>query len=172
MPDIYGLIWITGLSGAGKTTLANSLQTRLRQELDCNPVLLDGDELRDALSADNDYRPKSRYKMATYYANLASLLTSQHHCVICSTVSMFHDIRDNNRKKHENYCEVFIDIEDDIRQHRKNIGSITRSDITNNKSDFQFPENPDFTLKDPSIDDMSITCDEIIAFIKHNWKHI
>src|SRR5687768_7687232 len=103
--DIYGLIWITGLSGSGKTTFANVLQTRLIYELACNPIMLDGDAMRKILNREDTYAPTDRQELARQYSALSALLAEQKHCVICSTISMFQSVRNENRETNPHYCE-------------------------------------------------------------------
>jgi adenylylsulfate kinase len=100
------VIWITGLPGSGKTTIAQQLQHQL-QKKSITPVLLDGDKLREVL-ANQSYDSSSRKKLALTYAKLANLLSSQGHIVIVATVSLFHCIHEWNKKNNANYLEVFI----------------------------------------------------------------
>ena len=87
------VIWITGLSGSGKTTLAKALQKELP-----GSILLDGDELREALgSANHGFDVESRKKLAKTYARLAGLLARQGFIVLVATISLFHDLHAWNR---------------------------------------------------------------------------
>lgn len=82
------VIWLTGLSGAGKTTLARALLKYLPRA-----VLLDGDELREALGvATSGFDAASRKKLALTYARLAGLLARQGLTVVVATISLFHDV--------------------------------------------------------------------------------
>ncbi len=69
------VIWITGLSGAGKTTLANELTARL-QQYGLQPILLDGDMLRTLLKVPHNtidaHNRESRIKLALKYAQICS----------------------------------------------------------------------------------------------------
>ena len=107
-------IWITGLSGAGKTTLAKALQQKLPGAL-----LLDGDELREALGADGrSFDVQSRKRLAQTYARLAGLLACQGATVIVATISLFHDLHAWNREHLPGYVEVFLDVPEAVRRQR------------------------------------------------------
>src|SRR5947209_8843532 len=75
------VIWLTGLSGAGKSTVAREVVNRLHGR-GIRPVLLDGDELRGALGVSGSYDRASRRQLAFVYARLCRLLACQGHTVV------------------------------------------------------------------------------------------
>ena len=91
------LIWITGLSGAGKTTIATAVFKKLKEKK-ANSVFLDGDIIRDVLNNDLSHNPKDRLKNAYRISKLCEFLTSQNIHVVCSTMSLFKEIHQMNRK--------------------------------------------------------------------------
>ena len=106
------LIWVTGLSASGKTTIADILGKNLTQK-NFKVLRLDGDQLREALkNCENmsKYDPASRLKNALTYSALAKSLISQFDYIIVSTISMFGEIYKINRKIFTNYFEVYLDI--------------------------------------------------------------
>ena len=107
------VIWITGLSGAGKTTFSRKLLARLRLRT-CNTVLLDGDELREIFNHGslnkNDYDRAERIKLAMKYSKLCKLLAEQDLTVIIATISLFKEIHLWNRMNIQRYIEVYIDV--------------------------------------------------------------
>lgn len=99
--------WITGLAGAGKTTISKRLYARLKERRD-GVVLLDGDSLREAFGHDLGYSTADRYASAMRYARLCRMLAEQGLDVVCATISMFHACRDWNRAHIARYCEVYV----------------------------------------------------------------
>ena len=103
----YGLVvWLTGLAGSGKSTIAKELYIRLR-DAGLSVVYLDGDELRDVLGA-YSYDKQGRISVAKKRADMARLLSRQGIITIVSTISMFDEIYQYNREQLPNYLEVYI----------------------------------------------------------------
>ena len=106
--------WITGLSGAGKTTLARALQQKLQ-----GSILLDGDELRRVLNCESSsFDRQSRLAMALIYARLCKLLAEQGQTVIIATISLFHEVHTWNRANLPGYLEIYLDVPEEIRRSR------------------------------------------------------
>ena len=103
-----GLIWITGLSGSGKTTISSELVSLLRAQ-NHHILHLDGDVVRGLFDNDLGYDQKDRLKNAYRISKLCSLLTSQGALVVCSTISLYHAIHEFNRTMNGNYLEVFVE---------------------------------------------------------------
>lgn len=118
------VIWITGLSGAGKTTLARALAQHLP-----GAVLLDGDDLRAVLDMSHKaFDRESRLGLAMIYARLCRLLAEQGHVVIIATISLFHEVHEWNRLHLPNYLEVFLDASEAVRRERDPKGLYAASD--------------------------------------------
>ena len=107
------VIWITGLSGAGKTSVAKVLYQRFKAR-GMQPILLDGDILRRIFNlhkkVDGYYNRKSRLILSQKYSLLCDELSSQGFIVIIATISMYKEIYEWNRKKLPNYFEVFLNV--------------------------------------------------------------
>lgn len=110
---IGGVVWITGLSGAGKTTLAQAVAQRLRRG--GHPVLLlDGDELREVFSLDphphGHHRRDDRLALAMRYAKLSRMVAAQGIKVVVATISMFREVHRWNRENIADYFEVYLQV--------------------------------------------------------------
>ncbi|MGY2125100.1 adenylyl-sulfate kinase [Nocardia gipuzkoensis] len=102
-----GVIWITGLPNAGKTTIATHVQHRLG-EISRTPVLFDGDVLRSILPCQVGHTKSERRRLAEFYGRLAQAVGNQGHDVIFATVSLFHEVHAWNRRNIVDYFEVLI----------------------------------------------------------------
>lgn len=101
------VVWLTGLSGAGKSTIAAILERRL--EAEGLPVtLLDGDALRRLFAADAGHGRAQRLALALAYGRLCAEIAARGVNVLCATMSMFHEVRDWNRANIGRYVEVYL----------------------------------------------------------------
>lgn len=100
------VFWITGLSGAGQSTVAAVLQRRL---LDAGrpAAVIDGDRIRAVLGSDGLSAPDRR-RMGGIYAGLARDIALQGLDAICATISLFHDLHAWNRENIANYREIHL----------------------------------------------------------------
>ena len=101
--------WITGLSGAGKTTVGEELWRRLRAA-GRSAIFLDGDALREVIAEDLAHNAGSRRKSAMRNARLCKMLSSQGQDVVCPTISMFHEVQQWNRKNIPGYREIYLQV--------------------------------------------------------------
>jgi len=101
------VFWITGLSGAGKTTVGRELSKRLRAA--GRPVtFLDGDTLRSVIAEDLGHSAGNRRRSAMRNARLCRLLAEQGVDVVCATISLFHEVQSWNRENIPGYCEICL----------------------------------------------------------------
>lgn len=127
------VIWIIGLSGAGKTTLATKVVGLIREKKK-NVVLIDGDVIRDIFGGDLGHSLEDRFKNAERICQLGKFLESQDIHVVVAILSLFLESREWNRKNLKNYYEVFIDtpINDLIKRDSKGLYSkYNRGEIEN-----------------------------------------
>jgi adenylylsulfate kinase-like enzyme len=116
------VVWITGLAGAGKTSVAESLQ-KLAGLQNARPILLDGDVLRTVLGGAQSYEPAHRRMLADRYGRLCLALARQGFDVICATISMYHEVHAWNRANLPGYLEVYLRVPRDelIRRNQKGL---------------------------------------------------
>lgn len=122
------LIWITGLSGAGKSTIGLMVHKLLREKID-NVVLIDGDVIREILGNDLGHCIEDRKKNAFRISKMCQFLVDQNINVVCSTMSLFKEIHEFNRENIDNYFDVFLDVDIDtlIKRDSKSIYSRAKS---------------------------------------------
>lgn len=109
-PDVDSqnlVFWITGLSGAGKTTVATCLVEGMRAA-GRPPVLLDGDRLREVLGRVGAHDAAARRELAMTYARLCREIAVQGFDVVCATISMFDEVRGWNRQNLPGYREIYL----------------------------------------------------------------
>ena len=146
------VVWIIGLSGAGKTTLANEVIAQVRRSQN-NVFLIDGDVVRETFGNDLGYTLEDRRANARRVCQLGKLLDDQGINVVCAILSLFPESRSWNRENLKNYYEVFIDtpmqnlVERDSKgiYRRFNRGEIR--DVAGMDIEFQRPENADLIIK-------------------------
>ncbi len=160
--------WITGLSGSGKTTLANLLIKKLEYK-NRKAVLIDGDVIREIFGNQQDYSAQSRLNIAYEYSKLAAFLAKQNIDVVCSTISLFHEVHDWNRKNIPNYLEIFLDTDLEILIKRDNKKIYSRAlngelpDVVGIDIKAEFPQNPDLFFKNPNPENFEQMLEKIIA---------
>ena len=103
------VIWITGLSAAGKTTLGLLLVEHLRSA-GKPAVLLDGDELRAVFGVSAGYSEPERLDLAFKYSRLAKLIACQGVLAVVSTVALFKSVHRWNRDNLPGYFEVYLKV--------------------------------------------------------------
>lgn len=158
--------WITGLSGAGKTTIGKLFYQRLKQSYP-NTVFLDGDIMREVFGSDLGYSESERRKCAMRYARLCKMLQEQDLNVICCTISMFESVREWNRENIVNYKEIYLKVSLDVLMERnqKGLYSGARDSIEDNVAGINLkieePRLPDLVL----INDGKISPEQQVDYI-------
>ena len=145
------VLWITGLSGAGKSTIARLLAGKMRSA-GITVLELDGDVLRAIFSSTAGHAADERLKLAYSYARLCREVAAQGIPVICATVSMFHEVRRWNREHIPGYREIYLRVPVDELKKRDTKGlyaSFARGELKNLVGldlPAELPENPDLTI--------------------------
>jgi cytidine diphosphoramidate kinase len=103
------VIWLIGLSGAGKTTIAKQLYKKIKEK-HANTVFLDGDRLREAIGKDLGYSAKDRFKSEERTSRLCKLLADQNIHVICAKLSNSPEIREWNKRNILDYREIYVKV--------------------------------------------------------------
>ncbi|HZD11710.1 MAG TPA: adenylyl-sulfate kinase [Candidatus Binatia bacterium] len=102
------VLWMTGLSGAGKTTIALILVEELKRR-GLKVERLDGDVVRQSLTRDLGFSKEDRDKNIERVSFVAKLLSRNGVACICSFISPYQAVRDQVRSETTNFIEVFVD---------------------------------------------------------------
>ncbi|MBB4366861.1 bifunctional enzyme CysN/CysC [Bradyrhizobium sp. CIR18] len=148
------VIWFTGLSGAGKTTIANLVDQKLCG-MSRHTMLLDGDNLRHGLNADLGFSETDRVENIRRVGEVAKLMADSGLIVICSLISPSRVERDRVRGLvgKEEFIEVFVDtpIEECARRDPKGLYSKVKSgkikNFTGIDSCYEAPTTPELHLR-------------------------
>jgi adenylyl-sulfate kinase len=154
------VLWFTGLSGAGKTTLAKLIEQELRAR-DVLVERLDGDVVRQSLTADLGFSREDRDKNIQRVTFVAKLLSRNGVGVSASFISPYRATRDWVRAEVTNFIEVFVDcpLEECIRRDVK--GLYTKAlageipEFTGVSDPYEAPLNPEISVNtgDESIEE-------------------
>lgn len=148
------VIWMTGLSGAGKTTLSVALQEEIHKRGFFSKIF-DGDVIRKGLCNDLGFSMEDRTENIRRIAELSKIFLDSGIIVICSFISPTREVREMAREiiGKENFIEVFINAPLDVCEDRdvKGLYKKARQGLIKNftgiDSEFEAPENPDVEVR-------------------------
>ncbi len=107
-----GVLWLTGLSGSGKTTITKILYNHLRKKY--NKIkLLDGDVLRSRekiYHSKNSFTKSNRIKIGKLYSRICKKFVNKGYFVIIAVMALYKEVHGYNRKTIKNYIEIFLDV--------------------------------------------------------------
>ncbi|HEU4990749.1 MAG TPA: sulfate adenylyltransferase subunit CysN [Gemmatimonadaceae bacterium] len=163
------VVWFTGLSGSGKSTIARMLERRLFA-LGCQTMLLDGDTLRHGLNADLGFGDRDRTENIRRVGEVARLFFEQGSIVLCSFVSPFRRDRDAIRAKlpEGRFLEIFVScpLDEAMRRDPKGLYARARAgeipEFTGITSPYEEPEHPEMVADTVKRTAESIV-DELVA---------
>jgi len=147
------VIWFTGLSGSGKSTIANLLEQKL-VEMKKHSYLLDGDNIRHGLCGDLGFADKDRVENIRRISELGKLFVDAGLLVLTAFISPFRTDRDFARGlmgPHE-FVEVFVDTPITVCEQRDPKGLYKKarrgeiSQFTGIDSEYQSPVNPEISI--------------------------
>ena len=146
-------IWLTGLSGSGKSTVANALANKLFQ-MGLHAYVLDGDNLRHGINSDLGFTPGDRAENVRRVSEISKLMVDSGLIVISALVSPFESDRNDARSRFESgeFVEVFIDTPVEVCEARDPKGLYKKAaageipNFTGVGQAYERPLNPDLKL--------------------------
>ena len=154
------VLWFTGLSGAGKTTLANALDQYLTG-LGKHVYVLDGDNIRYGLSSDLSFSVNDRSENIRRVSEVAKLMYEAGLIVIVAFISPLNQDRQHARQLiGEDFVEIFIDTPLEVAEGRDSKGLYKKAragelkEFTGISSPYEAPNSPELHLR---MDQLSIS---------------
>ena len=147
------LLWFTGLSGSGKSTIANALEHKLYQE-GVKTYALDGDNIRKGINNDLTFSPEDRKENIRRIAEVANLMVDAGVVVLAAFVSPYKKDRENIARivGNDNFVEIFVNtsIEECERRDVKGLYKKARAgeikDFTGVNAPYEAPDTPDVEI--------------------------
>jgi bifunctional enzyme CysN/CysC len=166
------LLWFTGLSGAGKSTIANSLEQKLHA-LGKRTFVLDGDNVRHGLNRDLGFTEADRVENIRRVAEVAKLFVEAGLITMVAFISPFRAEREMARELvgPDEFAEIFVDTPLEICEQRDSKGLYRKArrgellNFTGLDSPYERPNNPDLTL-DTYSNSASDLANRIIHFMQ------
>ncbi len=166
------LLWFTGLSGSGKSTIANVVEQELHKQ-GVKTYTLDGDNIRKGINNDLTFSPEDRTENIRRIAETANLMVDAGLVVLAAFVSPYKKDRENIRSivKDVNFVEIFINtsVEECERRDVKGLYKKARAgeikNMTGISAPYEAPENPEIEIK---TEDLTVeqAVEKIIMHIK------
>jgi adenylylsulfate kinase len=170
------ILWFTGFSGSGKSTVANALEAALNQR-GTHTYLLDGDNVRHGLCKDLGFSDEDRIENIRRVGETAKLMVDAGLLVLTAFISPFRVERDmvRNLVNDGEFIEVFIDTPLDVCESRDPKGLYKKArageikHFTGIDSSYEVPNNPEITL-DTSKNTLDQSVAQLVTYLKQ--KHI
>ncbi|MDR2659858.1 MAG: adenylyl-sulfate kinase [Spirochaetaceae bacterium] len=160
------LVWITGLAGAGKTTVAKQIFNLLKGRFP-NTAMIDGDDFREVFDNDLGYDMEDRIKNARRIVKMCRYLCCQDLNVVCATMSLYKEIHEFIYDNFENPLIVYLDIpiEELKKRNKKNLYSsgINVSGIDQNIDE---PRHDSYVVKINNTVTPNVTVNKIMERLK------
>lgn len=170
------VLWFTGLSGSGKSTIADELEKKLHK-LGKHTILLDGDNVRHGLNKDLGFTDQDRVENIRRIAEVSKLMVSSGLITIVSFISPFQSERvmARNLLDEGEFIEIYIDTPIELCEARDPKGLYKKAragklkNFTGIDSEYEVPEKAEITLRNSkaNIDDL---VGEILEYLTKNKK--
>lgn len=168
------VVWMTGLPGAGKTTIAERLAEILRDR-GRRVEIMDGDEIRRGLSADLGFSKEDRSRHADRVGFVSKLLSRNGVVVLVALISPYREFRARVREDIPEFVEVYVDAPLEVCIARDPKGLYAKalageiSDLTGIQDPYEAPESPEVRVSTDrlSVDECCSAIVEQLAELGH-----
>ena len=168
------VLWFTGLSGAGKSTIANLVDRRLA-ELGHHAALLDGDNLRHGVNRDLGFTSEARVENIRRTAEIAALFVDAGLIALVSLISPFRGDRDMARRRLDDgeFIEIHVatSLSECERRDTKGLYARARAgelpNFTGIDQAYEAPQAPEITIDTKDIS-AEAACERIVAYLQQN----
>ncbi len=163
------LFWMTGLPGAGKTSVANIIIKHLEKKFG-KTILFNGDDIRKIFDL-TDYSLNGRKQIGMQYSKLFQNITDQQINVLFAGGVLINKVRERNKKNIENYFEIYLkaDQKKIILKNYKKLYSKTKN-LVGIKIKPEYPKKPDVMIYNDFKKSIKELSKELIKKIDKNIK--
>ncbi len=167
------VIWLTGWSGAGKTTIALGLEDELKRRGIRYIQRLDGDIVREDLTRDLGFSKEDRDENIRRITFVAELLSKNGVATIVSFISPYREARDNARKRCKDFIEVYVKCDRDTLIKRDVKGLYKKAidgeieGFTGINDPYEEPLNPEIVI-DTSGMNADESIEKIVSYLNEN----
>jgi bifunctional enzyme CysN/CysC len=171
------LLWFTGLSGSGKSTIANLVEQKL-YAMGRHTYLLDGDNIRHGLNRDLDFSDAGRIENIRRIGEVAKLMTDAGLIVLTAFISPFRAEREMVRAMlpEGEFIEIFVDTPLELAEARDVKGLYAKArrgeiaSFTGISSPYERPENPQFHI-DTTVESAEAAANRIVEHVIGVWSY-
>jgi adenylylsulfate kinase len=172
-PHHPACLWFTGLSGSGKSTIANALEFRLNHEFRAHTYLLDGDNIRGGLNRDLGFSLEDRQENIRRLGEVAKLFVDAGLIVLTAFISPLRADRDCARQiiHPARFIEIFVDCPLELCEQRDPKGLYLKArqgmiqDFTGVSSPYEIPLNPELVLHSDR-DSAEVCAQKAVMYLK------
>ncbi len=165
------IIWFTGLSGSGKSTIAHAVEEALHQ-LGCRTFVMDGDNVRHGLCSDLGFSLKDRQENIRRIGEMAKLFMEAGVIVLTAFISPYHRDRERVRGlvEEDGFMEIYCAASLEVCESRDAKGIYKKAragdilEFTGISAPYEVPENPELTIK-TGTDELGTCVEQVVGRI-------
>jgi len=169
------VVWFTGLSGAGKSTIARGVARELWKHRP-GVELLDGDIVRTKLCRDLRFSREDRCENLQRISFVAGLLARHEIIVLVAAISPYREIRDQIRRRHECFIEVFVNAPLEVCERRDPKGLYRKAragllqNFTGISDPYEHPVEPDVECR-TDLESPAASCAKVVQAVEGILSH-